>query len=173
MKMTAASRVSGLALSARQTSNPSMAGIMMSSSTRSGVARCAISRAVAPSRATRIRWPVPYKVRTTTCRLVALSSTTRIVDGGTAAIVSTLLTLAPRACAFERQRQVAHAIEIEVRRKTRETLAERGLRVRTAGKHRGNSLEIGHRANRDGLPEPRREPGVTHRIAKADVARRA
>ena len=41
-----------------------------------------MSSAARPSRAARMRWPVPCSVRTSTCRFTGLSSTTRIVAGG-------------------------------------------------------------------------------------------
>ena len=77
--MTTASRVSGRAFSARHTSKPSISGIITSSRMRSGRARAAISSAARPLRAARIRCPLACRVRTSTCRLTGLSSTTRMV----------------------------------------------------------------------------------------------
>ena len=103
------SRVSGSALSrGTPRSRPCPA-----SSRRAAPGRGARLRDVergGPSLATRMRWPLPCSVRTSTWRLVGLSSTTRMVEGGG---VNRLQPSLRPTSALERVRQLAHAVEIE------------------------------------------------------------
>ncbi len=141
-KITAVWRVSGADLRMRQTSKPSMPGIITSSRMRSGLARRAISSAVTPSRAARMRWPLPWSVRTRTCRLVALSSTTRIVDGGASGSGRVSVSIAGLRPRFERGRQFVHAGEINIRREPFDAAAERRVALVAGGERVGDRLEI-------------------------------
>ena len=76
-------------------------------------------------------------VRTRTCRLVGLSSTTRIVDGGRA-ISGRALSRIGASARVERRGQRAHAVEIEVGRE----------RARSGGRARHRVVAGGQRARR-------------------------
>src|SRR5688572_6110443 len=168
-KITALWRVSACDLMMRHTSKPFMPGIITSSRIRSGLALRAISRAVAPSRAARMRWPLPWSVCTSTLRLVALSSTTRMVDGG--AIMTVAASVDIRGHPFrERGRELAHAVEVEIRDQAGDAASERGVSVVSSGQLVGNHREVADGANGGRFEQPRRDRGVPLGPAEGDLS---
>ena len=162
-KITSVSRVSGSALSARQTSKPSMPGIITSSSIRSGCARRAISSAVGPSFAARMRWPraVQRADQHLQVRRAVVDDQNR--RRRAAHDRPSAVHRADSSRGLERRGQLAHAVEIEARGERADPLAQRGIGLVADGQRVGDRLEIGDRADR-------RPPRAAARPAPRDAA---